>query len=70
MCAASKHVVLTWFGDSLNRETVFERPNLDVSGARSDELVPHPGHTVNVADALVARVQSSRSCARVDAPYV
>ena len=70
VCAANEQVALTRFGHPLNRRTVFERPHLDVSCAYSDELTSHPNHTVDVADAFVARVQSSSSCTRVDAPNV
>lgn len=38
--------------------------------AHGDELVSHPGHPVDVADALVAGMQGGGSRSRVDTPYV
>jgi hypothetical protein len=38
--------------------------------ANRDELGAHPGHAIDVADALVARVQRCGSGARMDAPHV
>lgn len=55
--ATDKHVALTSFrGDALNRTSVFERPNFDMSRADRDKLVAHPCHAIDVAHAFVAGV--------------
>ena len=55
--ATDKHVALTRFRrDTLNRTSIFERPNFDMSCADRDELVAHPCHAIDVAHAFVAGV--------------
>lgn len=71
VCAANKHVALARFcRHALDRTAFFERPDLDMPRAHCDEPVAHPGHAIDVADALVAGVQRRSSGAGMDAPNV
>lgn len=56
--------------DRRTRRAALQSPQLDMPCAERNQIHPHPAYSVDVAGALVARIQCRGAIAVVDAPYV
>jgi hypothetical protein len=65
-----RYITLTRLRDTHSRVEIIDFPDFDVSHTDSDQLVAHPCHSVNLADALVAGMECSCTCAGVYVPDV